>query len=412
METTTNNETTLQPSTQVDEQKQFSSRTADRRPIKQWGFEEAGVNRGDQTALESHLRWIQAGHVVDEYYDANEEMKIKKSIEDQITLKETEKLKKEKDEEHVNSVVITNKLVQIEKSKAEIDTKKLQLTAGKIKSTFNPARFWIYTILAIVISIYLIFFYASALNASFFRSMQQLVNNGSADDITLMLNSIFDSKGIFQLSPHLLFVYLGAFLFFGFGILPHIFHDGSKFQTVKIIAAIVLCFVIDSMIAYKIDSGIHELKLLMNIADPTWAWYKSVNFFLVLAFGFGSYLLWGFIYEAAIKEFEKKNVYKSVEVEIKAIERIIERIEGEIIECKKQVSELQKLIETLKIEIENLKKSLEKALCKPEQLLKNIENFYAGWLQYLNAFPELDYRHTASENVYRQFHNAISAQLN
>ena len=397
---------------EAEEQKQFSTRTVERRPIKQWAFEEAGVNRGDPTALESHLRWIQAGHVVDEYYDASEEMKIERSINERLAVKETEKINKEKDEQHLKNVTIISKLEKIEKHKSEIDAKRLDLNQGKIESTYNPARFLIYSCLTILISIYLIFFYASALNASFFRSMQQLVNNSNVDDITLMLNSIFDAKGIFQFSSHLLFVYLGAFLFFGFGLLPHILNDGSKFQTVKIISALIICFLIDSLIAYKIDSSIHELKTLMNIADSSWAWYKSVNFYLVLAFGFGGYLLWGIIYEASLKEHEKKNVFKAVEVEINGIERIIERLEADVAECKRQVIELQKLVETLKMEIENLKKSLEKAMCKPEQLLKNIENFYAGWLQYLNAFPEINHRHADSEIIYKHFKNSLLSQIN
>ena len=214
----------------------------------------------------------------------------------------------EKDQQHIKEVIITDKENRVKQHKDSIELKKINMAEGKIRSLYNPSRFWLYTFLCSIISVYLVFFYASAMNASFFRNMQQMVNNSSGDDVSLMLNSIFDAKGIFQSSPHLLFVYLGAFLFFGFGMLPHIFHDGTKMQWIKISFALLACLAIDGLIAYKIDSGIHELKQMMGISDSGWAWYKSVNFYLVLAFGFATYLLWGFIYEAAIKEHEKKNV--------------------------------------------------------------------------------------------------------
>ena len=100
----------------------------------------------------------------------------------------------------------------------------------------------------------------------------------TGNDITLMLNSIFDVNGILSFGPQSIFTYLGAFIFFGFGILPHIFHhENSNYRLFKVIVAILVCLAIDSLLAYKIDSGIHDLKTMMGIADPDWVWYKSVN---------------------------------------------------------------------------------------------------------------------------------------
>lgn len=381
------------------------------KPLKDWGHEEAGLNQGDPMAFENRLRWIKAGHVVDESYDVDEELRRKKQIETEMTLKEAEKNSKEKDQQHIKEVIIADKENQIKQRKDSIEQKRIQMAEGRIRSLYNPARFWLYLGLCVVISVYLIFFYASAMNAAFFRSIQQMVNNSSGDDISLMLNSIFDAKGIFQSSAHLLFVYLGAFLFFGFGLLPHIFHDSSKWQWLKIILATSICLAIDSLIAYKIDSGIHELKTMMGITDTGWAWYKSVNFYLVLSFGFGTYLLWGFIYEAAIKENEKKNVNAKAEIEIKGIKKRIREIENEIIKHKLEISELQKLIDALKLTIDSLKKDLERALTKPETLLRNMENFYAGWLLYLNASNSYETKKIACEGIYKNFHHSLTSEI-
>ena len=395
----------------ANEQKEFMPpKTSAIKPLKDWGYGEAGLNQGDPLAFENRLRWIKAGHVVDESYDVDEELRRKKQLEVEITVKETEKNGKERDQQHIKEVIITDKENRVKQHWDSIEQKKIMMAEGKILSLYNPARFWLYTLLGILISVYLIFFYASAMNASFFRNMQQMVNNSSGDDVSLMLNSIFDAKGIFQPSAHLLFVYLGAFLFFGFGTLPHIFHDGSKWQWLKILLGVLLCLAIDSLIAYKIDSGIHELKGMLGIADATWAWYKSVNFYLVLAFGFGTYMLWGFIYEAAIKEHEKKNVNAKAEIEIKGIKKRIREIENEIIKHKLDMAELQKQIDALKLTIDNLKKDLERALTKPETLLRNMENFYAGWLQYMNGTNGNETKRIDCENIYRNFHQILSTE--
>ncbi len=406
-----NNQTETLPIDSANEQKEFMvHKTTTVKPLKDWGYGEAGLNQGDPMAFENRLRWIKAGHVVDESYDVDEELRRKKQLEAELTLKETEKNGKEKDQQHIKEVIIADKESQVKQQKDNIEQKRILMAEGKIRSLYNPARFWLYAGLCIMISVYLIFFYASAMNASFFRNMQQMVNNSSGDDISLMLNSIFDAKGIFQPSAHLLFVYLGAFLFFGFGILPHIFHDGSKWQWLKISFATLVCLAVDGLIAYKIDSGIHELKTMMGIADANWAWSRSVNFYLVLAFGFATYLLWGFIYEAAIKEHGKKNVNAKTEIEIKGIKKRIREIENEIIRYKQEISELQKLIDGLKLTIENLKRDLERALTKPETLLRNMENFYAGWLQYLNGANGNETKRIACESIYRNFHQALSPE--
>lgn len=403
-----------QPGLSNDPEKEFKSlKRANRKPLRDWGHEQAGLNRGDAAALECHLRWIREGHIVDETYNERDEVARKKQIGFGIIEKEKEKSNKERDQQQIKEVVIIDKQNQIGNFKDSIEEKKIQIADGTIRSTYNSAHFWLYTVLCFFISVYLIFFYSSAINASFFRNMAQMVNSGSNDDVSLMLNSIFDVKGIFTPGSQLIFTYLGAFIFFGFGILPHIFnHEKTKFRMLKVIAAVIVCLVIDGLLAYKIDSGIHELKTMMGIADTSWIWFQSVNFYLVLAFGFGTYLLWGFIYEASLAEHEKKNVNAKAEIEIKRLKKRIREIEKEIIQDTANIAELQKQIDGLKIEIEAMKKQLEQASLKPEELKRNMEQFYAGWLVFLNGTSEQSINKESCALVYRQFQESLNIQLN
>jgi hypothetical protein len=84
-----------------------------------------------------------------------------------------------------------------------------------------------YASLTVLLSFYLLFFYASAIYASFFRNAGTILKM-AGDDIALYLDSIFDVKGIFTASPVLLIVYLGAFLFFAIGLIPHNIEGKNK----------------------------------------------------------------------------------------------------------------------------------------------------------------------------------------
>jgi hypothetical protein len=392
---------------------EFTAGKSTRKPLREWGFEVAGLNRGDATALESHLRWIQQGHIVDETYNAEDEQTHKNKTAEEISKKEKEQNDIDKDKQHITEVVITDKENQIASHQSQIEIKKIQLAEGKINSNYSGVRFWLYASLCILISFYLIFFYASIIHASFFRSMLQMVNSGNNDDVTLMLNSIFDTKGIFQWNSQLIFTYLGAFIFFGFGLLPHIFaSEDSKFKTLKVLTAIIICLIVDSLLAYKIDSGIHDLKTMVGIADADWLWYKSINFYLVLAFGFGTYLLWGILYEAALTEHAKKNINARVEIEIIGLKEKIRELEKEIISQKEMVKEMQKQIDALKLEIEKLKKQMEQSFLRPEELKRNMEHFYAGWLAYLHGISEQNSKLIPCEVVYKKFQESINIYQN
>ena len=60
--------------------------------------------------------------------------------------------------------------------------------------------------------------------------------------------------------------------------------------------------------------------------------------------------------------------------------------------------------------IESIKKDLERALTKPETLLRNMENFYAGWLQYLIGSAGFESKRIACESIYKDFHQALSSE--
>ncbi len=375
--------------------------------FKDHGFMTAGKNYGDPIAFENQLRWISEGHKVEGVFEGNQEQLQKQILENDINGKEADLSNLKNDQTHIQEDIIGDKEAQISNHKAEIAGKRIKCEEGKIVSNFNLLRGLFYGILTSILFIYLIFFYASAINAAFFRDMGEVITGSSTSDISMLMGSIFDAKGIFRLSPNLLFAYLGSAIFLSLGLLPHTFKE-SSFYYIKAGAVILLCLIIDALLAYKIDTGIHDIKTMMGIADPSWTWYKSVNFYLVIVFGFVAYILFGFMYEAVMKEWAKRNINAVVELEIKNLKSIIRSLEKEIIQHKVELKDLKKQIDALLLSIKNLTKELERVLTRPETLKRNMENFYAGWLHYLNGSDALEARKFECDKIYQSFNQPAS----
>ncbi|WP_223302322.1 hypothetical protein [Flavobacterium branchiophilum] len=373
--------------------------------FRDYAYEQAGLNKGESFSLKVFLQWIKEGHIVDESYNENEHNQLKKQIENRILTKSEEK----------NSVFCEkNTLLEVSKPaiqtkikelQTEVEQTKIDLENKSLQTGYQPEKYYMFVGLTIVLSLYLLLFYASTVYAAFFRNASTLMAT-AGDDITLYLDSIFDVNGIFTWSPALIFAYLGAFFFFGVGIIPHTFEGKNKKR--NIIITIIMSFIIDAILAYKIDLGIHNLKEMAGIADANWTFYTSINFYLVMVFGFVAYLVWGYLFEMMLKEKNKKSgVYKANLI----LERLKEEIntlkeELKILEAK--VIELEGKILNLIAQLEQLNKDLENRVLSPELLAQNVTSFYMGWRQYLNGISNSE---TEKNNCETTFNNFMQKQF-
>ncbi|MBK9023822.1 MAG: hypothetical protein IPL69_07575 [Saprospiraceae bacterium] len=241
----------------------------------------------------------------------------------------------------------------------------------------------------------------------FFRDMGEVITGSSTSDISMLMGSIFDAKRYIQVKSKSI-VHLPGVSNIFIARIDTTYFKGSSFYAIKAGSVILLCLLIDGLLAYKIDSGIHEMKTMMGIEDPSWIWYKSINFYLVIVFGFVAYILFGIMYEAVMKEWSKRNINAVVELEIKNLKSIIRGLEKEIIQHKVELKELKKQVDELILLIKNLTKELERVLTKPETLKRNMENFYAGWLTYLNGSEALEERKFECDRIYQRFNQPTS----
>lgn len=271
--------------------------------FKDFGFKRAGQNLGESLALKNHLNWIKDGHIVDETYSDKEANLLRQQAENKILAKDEEKVKIEGEKRTASEVVKPSLENKIKDLNDEIQQTRIDLAENKIQTGYEPIKFFIFAALVIILSLYLLFFYASTIYAAFFRNAKSIIAAG--DDISLVMDSIFDVKGIFTASPALIIVYLGAFLFFSIGLIPYNIEGKNKKTTIAL--SVLGALIADGMLAYKIDLGIHNLKVMAGVAEADWQFYSSINFYLVLLFGFCAYLVWGFMFELMLKEKSKKS---------------------------------------------------------------------------------------------------------
>ncbi|HSD07667.1 hypothetical protein [Flavobacterium sp.] len=367
--------------------------------FREYAFEKAGLNRGDYVSLKTNLQWIKDGHLVDETYNENEQHLLKQQVKSKITAKDEEKEKVDGDKRTAVEVYKPAIEKKIKELNDEIQQTKIDLAENKIQTGYQPEKYFIYAGLTIILSFYLLFFYASAIYASFFRNAADLLNR-EGGDIALQLDSIFDVNGIFTWSSSLIIAYLGAFVFFAIGLLPHTFE--GKHKKWSIIATIFGAFIVDSFMAYKIDSGIHNLKVMAGIADEDWVFYSSINFYMVLIFGFLAYLVWGYMFELMLKEKNKKTGDVRAAIIIKGLKEEIKTLKSELQALETKIIELETQIKSILSQLEKLKKDLESRMLNPDTLSQNLTSFYMGWRQYLNG-TDLSLEKVRCEDAFNEF---------
>lgn len=373
--------------------------------FREYAFEKAGLNRGDYLSLKTYLKWIKDGHLVDETYNEKEEHLLKQQVQNKIIAKDGEKEKVDGEKRTAIEVSKPSIEKKIKDLNDEIQQTKIDLADNKVETGYHPEKYIMYASLTVLLSFYLLFFYASAIYASFFRNAGTILKL-AGDDIALYLDSIFDVKGIFTASPALLIVYLGAFLFFAIGLIPHNIEGKNKNFLVGL--AIFGAFIADSLMAYKIDLGIHDLKVMAGIADADWNFYSSINFYMVLLFGFCAYLVWGYMFEMMLKEKNKKTGDVKAALIIKGLKEEIKTLKSELQVLETKIIELETQIKSILSQLEQLKKDLEGRMLNPDVLSQNLTSFYMGWRQYLNG-TDLSLEKVKCEETFNDF---IQAQFN
>jgi hypothetical protein len=374
--------------------------------LSEYGFEQAGLNKGNNTALENFLHAIKEGHVVDISFSESDHQKRKAAIEEKIAEKSNLIIDYNNNAENLEKILIPEIKNEITEKEKEINQIHIEKMEGRLVTEYSKSRHHFMKSLVGILGVYLVVFYASAIDAVFFRNLlEDLSTSGTAENINLLLNSIFNPHALFQWKESSIFIYLGSALFFALGLLPHLMMKRQKRIIYKfLIGAIFLAIPLagDFLIALKIHMNILQAKELMGLEDPT-HWYQSTNFYLVIVFGYFAYMVWAIIYEESHREAAKKNTEKSAAYKIRFLKNEIKKLREEMKEMQIRLQDMKGNIQKLHLEIEKLRSQLNRVLQDPNLLFRNLHNFYEGWLRYINAGENKDYDREKCEKTFKSF---------
>ena len=388
------NETALTSSIPLINREEFT-----RGNMNDLGYTRAGRNNGDPISLKNSFQLIRSGQIVDENNNEQKRNEVIESLDGKISEHKIEINSHKAAIEKIDQVDLPAIEREIMENKLRIE----ELKSNSLEIRYNRNRFnLILTWIGFLIGfIYLYIFYVSAIHSALFRDIASEVANADNNSIGSLLNNVFNVTAFREFNIH----WFAPIVFFIFALILH-FALEIKSKTVKWIAtAIVAAFVLvaDGLLAYCIENNNHTLSKLMGLSDGTWVFYKSFVFYLVLFFGFFTSMGWSIVQHKLASEFEASNPEMKAREEILGIEKTLRQLYAEKgIAASGRIEKIASInsLEGKINELEARKSSVHYSLVDLE---KSIDDFYNGWLSYLNGLKSDLHRKQECENIYITF---------
>ncbi len=366
------------------------------------GYQAAQITQGCLERMRSDLDSIRLQLMVNA-----EQLRSRLLYREQVEAKQAEI------EKHTNETAqihqdIENTKGRIEEIRTELQDTKTEGAMRDEQSSFKPLVYWTSIAALTLIGLYLIVFYMSALNSALFKELDL---NGLSE-VEVLMNSIFDTTVLSTWLAQTPFLILGAFLFMGFGAVPHLLKVRENFQKMHpvtkgltVIGSYLACFLVDGLIAYKIDQNIHETSYSLGLAESLdFNVWSSPNFYIVLALGFGAYVVWGFFYDQLIDEQSKKNPKKVLVLKARQLRDRLNELNEELRQLQSNLAKNAAVLKGLENELTRLKDSADKVSYNVRAIQRNCNEYFSGFVTYIAANAEyLDINATEAEKALNQF---------
>lgn len=296
-----------------------------------------------------------------------------------------------------------------EKQKAAAELRYIKQNPEEfINKEKDTLRLWLFGVLSVVLALFIQLFYGNVIYSAFFMKI-------SADEATL-LHSIFNPSFLSEANkldlPALLAVLLGPFAFHALGLLLHE-ASGKKNGVVNLRywGVLLVTFAFDTLLAYNISKNIYE-AVRTDSYDDKQAYSISMaaadgNFWLIIFFGFGVYLVFGSIFGIFSRE---RNLTRKLERLIAAKEEKIRDLEQQQNSVKSEIAALEQEIQNLKLQITEIRSLSDRIFYHPSELKRIISDYALGWIQYLNwgNYPQQDI--IRIDNTIKEFYSQKGIQ--
>ena len=179
---------------------------------------------------------------------------------------------------------------------------------------------------------YLFVFYSSTVYSAFYGNVDS--NLGGFIRASVFTEALEKGTGATSI------IILAPFIFIGLGFLIHhslrenrmlaMRRKPKKYGTISLL--ILLTFLFDSLMAYKISESIHNDLYLKGFTDTQWSSnliLSDINFWLVLFSGFVVYIIWGLLLDKVMQDYENTHpefAIKKMDLEIEGQQNEINNI--------------------------------------------------------------------------------------
>lgn len=371
--------------------------------LKDYAIKQSMAHKGDAKALLNLFNEIRSGHLIDESADFEFQENHRYALDDQII--DLEKASEELlgEQQKVNEVSIPKLQKGILEFEDAIHQWRLKEKQPHAPDIMNRFTLWKYSIMLGLGLIYILAFYISCVYMGMVRNPieeAQLLNQngGSANSL---FGAIFSRRAFGVLDFHWASPIL--LLMFAF-VIDFIIHNMNGAKRIFIIGTlIVITFILDGLIAYKIENTNFEMKKLMGFDDVSHHWYSSSDFYIVLIMGFVATLTWGILLIAFKQELGKTDFTKVVVLEVGFLQKKITDIKNQIEALELTLVDIVTKIRKINLEIKKLRERKRDLKISIPELERYITKFYDGWMQVVSIIPNNIAIKQACEQINEEF---------
>ena len=314
----------------------------------QFGFQSAGRSNSHPDAIDGYLNKVYAKFLEEQKLD-------EQGIKDRITKLKAEVQQERAKKQYTLAEVNDNKRSKDDKEKEieELELEKIDIRKGD-SETGDTIPFVIGAFITLLLTLYLFVFYSSSGYSAFYG-----VKTGSLGFINPNVFSDAGNIGGGVIALTILF----PVIFLGLGFLIHDALENNKklvrekkpkqFWLITIL--LVITFIADTFIGYKISEGVHTNNFNTGITEELWTFkmiFSDINFYLVLILGFVVYVIWGFLLNYVLS-------HPYLKTESEKVKLMLENLTNRIIEKRKELSEIIAKINKLDSDIITLSNKVE-----------------------------------------------------
>jgi hypothetical protein len=350
------------------------------------GFQSAEKSKSKPESLDNYLNIVYEKFIDD--LKLNDEEKERKIAQ----LKSELAQKKQAQQEIVSLIDLTKgKKEDKEEDIEALKVEKIEIRggAGELGET---TPFIIGAFITILLTLYLFVFYSSSGYSALYG-----IKPGSIGFLNPQVFSDAGRKGGLVVAIIILF----PVIFLGLGYLIHdsleknkkLKEDGKRQQFGLISFLILITFIADAFIGYKISEGVHRNNFNAGITNDQWEFnliFSDINFYLVLILGFVVYVIWGVLLNRILSHPYLKSESEKTKLLLEQVDSKIEKRKQEYHAISNELSALEGKFKFFEEEIPQLNKKIfgiENGTLPVSltALEGSIGEFMSGWQQYTNG---------------------------